>query len=44
MEVDFGWIEGRYKRYTNELDCVAHRQVLEVNLKLIALHCVLYNT
>ncbi|WVZ81744.1 hypothetical protein U9M48_029086 [Paspalum notatum var. saurae] len=27
MEVVTGRIDGRYKRYTNELDCVTHRQV-----------------
>ena len=35
MEVVTGRIDGRYKRYTNELDCVTHRQVLELNFKLI---------
>ncbi|WVZ88641.1 hypothetical protein U9M48_035138 [Paspalum notatum var. saurae] len=30
VEVVTGRIEGRYQRYTNELDCVTHRQVLEV--------------
>ncbi|WVZ74600.1 hypothetical protein U9M48_022763 [Paspalum notatum var. saurae] len=27
VEVVTGQIDGRYKRYTNELDCITHRQV-----------------
>ncbi|WVZ88309.1 hypothetical protein U9M48_034845, partial [Paspalum notatum var. saurae] len=27
VEVVTGWIDGRYKRYTNELDCVTYHQI-----------------